>query len=131
MARFMEIEAINLRLTQKELFEEFVYSTSSLQRYRQDKNMLSLYRIPPNSHKRRQKILNREHDLERPQMTSNDFERPQLTSNDLAKPDTTTESTVKRTSNKRNKNVLKAGSVHGNVEINDKCFDEFLHNNTL
>ena len=41
--------------------------------------MFSPHRIPPNSHKRKQKILNREHDAGRPQMTSNDLKRTQLT----------------------------------------------------
>ena len=54
-----------------------------------------------------------------------------MTSNDLANPETTTESTVKRTSNKRNKNIPKAGSLQVNVEINDNYLDETLHNNNL
>ena len=57
--------------------------SSTLQRYRQDINMLSPFIIPPNNHKRKQKISNREHDLERPQMTSNDLKRPQLTSKEV------------------------------------------------
>ena len=43
--------------------------------------MLSPDKIPPNSHKSKQKTLNREHDFERLQMTSNDLKRPRLTSN--------------------------------------------------
>ena len=46
-----------------------------------------------------------------------DLKRPQLTSIDLVKPDTITETIIKRTSNKKNENILKAGSVHGNIEI--------------
>ena len=71
MARFMEIRAMNPRLTQKEIAKEIGYSTSSLQRYRHI-NMRSPNRIPPNSHKRKQ-ISNLEHDLERPLMTSIDL----------------------------------------------------------
>ena len=41
--------------------------------------MFSPYRIPPNSHKRKQ-LSNRAHDLEGPQSTSNDIKRPQLAS---------------------------------------------------
>ena len=52
---------------------------------------------------------------------------PQNTSNDLAKP----ESIVRNTSNKRNENFLKAGSVHENIEINDKFLDEILDNDNL
>ena len=70
--------------------------------------------IPPiNDQKKLQKEnidknLHREHEQKRPEMSSNEFKRPQMTSNDLAKP----EANVKKTSNKRNKNILKAGSVH-------------------
>ena len=50
------------------------------------------------------------------------LERPQLISNDLVKPDTNTESIIKRTSNRKNKNILKAGSLHENIEINGVFF---------
>ena len=54
-----------------------------------------------------------------------------MTSNDLAKPDTNREFTVIRTSNNRNKNILKAGSLHESIEINDDFSDEILHNLNL
>ena len=50
-----------------------------------------------------------------------------MTSNDIAKPDTNTKLTVKRTSNQRNKNILKADSVHKNIEINDEYLEEILY----
>ena len=50
-----------------------------------------------------------------------------MSSNGLAKPETNTKAIVKRTSNKRSKNNLKAGSVHKNIEINDKYLDEIFH----
>ena len=53
-------------------------SNSTLQHYRHDINMLSPFRIPLNSSKRKQKISNREHDLEK--LSTNDLKRPQLTS---------------------------------------------------
>ena len=53
-----------------------------------------------------------------------------MTSNDLDKLDTQTESFIKRTSDEKVKNILKAGSVQGNVEINDKYLDEILHKKT-
>ena len=82
MARFMEIKAMNPILTQKETANELGYSTSSLQRYKQDISMLSHYRIPPKSHKRKPKeVSNHKHEPEKPQMTPIDLERPQLTSN--------------------------------------------------
>ena len=46
-----------------------------------------------------------------------------MTSNDLAKPETNTKF------NQRNKNVLKGGSMHENVEITDEYLEEILHNN--
>ena len=56
--RFIQTKALNPRLTQKEIAKELGYSTSSLQRYRHDLSMLSLHRIPPNKHKRKQRITN-------------------------------------------------------------------------
>ena len=61
-------------------------------------------------------------DVQSCQFFSNDLKRPEMTSNNLAKPNTKTESTVKRTSNKKTKNIPKAGSVHENFEINDEFF---------
>ena len=81
--------------------------------------MLSLYRIHPNTtHKRSKKVSNtnpnnnshHEHDLKRPQLTSNDLI---TTSNEPIK-------------NKNNK--LKGAA---NIEINEKCLDEIVHNKYL
>ena len=58
-------------------------------------------------------------------VTSKDFKRPQMTSNDLVKPDTSSKS------NKGNKDVLKVGSVHENIEINEHYFDENSDNNDI
>ena len=77
IARFGEINSMKPKLTQKETAKELGYSTSSLQCYGQDIYLLSPYRIPTKSYKRKQKISNREHDLERPQMTSKEINRPQ------------------------------------------------------
>ena len=75
--------------------------------------MLSLYRIQPNiTNKRSKQVSNTtldnsshpEHDLKRPQMTSNDFK---TTSNEPFK----------------KKNKLKSGA---DIEINDKYLDEIL-----
>ena len=76
----MEIRAMNPISTQKEIAKELGCSSSSLQRYKHNIKMLSPFRIPANSHKRKQKISNCEHDLQRPQLTSNDLRRPQVTS---------------------------------------------------
>ena len=101
MARFMKIKAMNTNLTEKEIVEELEDPTSSLQRYRQDTNMLSPYRIPPNSHERRQKITNT--NLNDNSNRAHDVQRRQMISDFLAKPDTNTEFTIQRSSNKRNK----------------------------
>ena len=45
MANFTRIKYQNLKLKQSEIANELGYSSSTLQRYRNDKNMLSLYRI--------------------------------------------------------------------------------------
>ena len=70
MARFMEIKSVNPKFRQDQIAKELSWSGSTLQRYRQNINMLSPYRIPPNSNKRKQKISSRENDHERPQLTS-------------------------------------------------------------
>ena len=111
----MQINIENPKMKQSEKADQLGYSSSTLQRYRNDINMLSPYRIPPNSNKRKQKIPNHAHDLERPQMTSNDLKRPQMTSKEcspnigIVKP---------------MKNKLKAG---GKNETNDEHLDGILH----
>ena len=74
MAKFMEIKSINRKLKQSQRAKDLGCSSSTLEQYRQDKKMLSPYRIPPIGHKRKQKISNREYHLERPQKTSIDLE---------------------------------------------------------
>ena len=78
----------------------------------------------PNSNKRKQKTLNREHDLERPQLTSNDLKGPQLTSKESRN-----ENVIFLKS--KNKNSLKGGSVHNSIEINGDNLDESLQINNI
>ena len=92
--------------------------------------MLWHYRIQPKITNKRSKNVSNTN-LDNNSHREHELERPRLTSNDLVKPDTNTESNIKRTSNKKNKKFLKAGSVHENIEINDKYLDEILHNNNL
>ena len=81
ISRFLDIKPVNPKLRQDQIAKELGFSRSTSQRYRNDINMLSPYKIPINSHKRRQKILNTnlddnsngDHDLK---LTSNDFKRP-------------------------------------------------------
>ena len=103
MARFMEIKSVNPKLRQNQIAKELGCSGSILKRYRNDVNMLSPYRIPPNSHKRRQMISNE--DPNRPQMNSNDFKRPQSTSEEPTAEVLT--NFTNKTFKNRNKNALK------------------------
>ena len=89
MSRFMEIKCVNPGLRQNQIAKELGCPSSTLQRYRNDINVLSPYAIPPNStNKRRQKISNtnldddsrRDRDVKTPEMTSKDLEGSQLTS---------------------------------------------------
>ena len=117
MAKFMQIEIENPKLKQYEIADQLGNSSSTLKGYRNDTYMLSLYRTQPIvTNKRSKKVsdttldnnLHREHDLK----------RSQLTSNDSSKPDKNIEPIIKRTSNEKSKNILKAGSLH---------LDEILH----
>ena len=60
MATFIEIKSTNSKLKQSEIARELKMSSSTLQRYRRETNMLSSYRIPPSSktHTRKQNISN-------------------------------------------------------------------------
>ena len=61
MCDFMQIKYENPKLKQSEIANQLGYSSSTLQRYRNDVNMISPYRINPikvntNRHKKRLKI---------------------------------------------------------------------------
>ena len=114
MNDFMHIKYQNPQMKQSEIANHLNMSPSTLQRYRNDINMLSPYRINPNNTKKRTK---------KPKIDDiADLKRPQLTSNDLK-----TTSNDKKT---KSKNVLKAGSVQEeNIEINEHYLDKILKNN--
>ena len=118
MADFMRLKYENPRMKQSEIANQLGKSSSTLQRYRNDINMLSPYRIQPNNTNKRTKKaktttfgnnLHHEPDIKRPQMTSNDLK-------------TSSNETVKN-----RKNELKGG---GNIEINEHYLDEILKNNS-
>ena len=114
MNDFMHIKYQNPKMKQSEIAKNLNMSPSTLQRYRNDTNMLSPYRINPNNVKKRPKKAKTD-DI-------GDFKRPQLTSNDLK-----ITSNDKKT---RSKNVLKAGSVQEEtIEINEHYLDKILKNN--
>ena len=113
MNDFMHIKYQNPQMKQSEIANHLNMSSSTLQRYRNDINMLSPYRINPNNVKKRSKKakIDAISDLKRPQMTSNDIK-------------TTSNETVK---NKKNK--LKA--IQENIEINEHYLDKILKNNNI
>ena len=116
MADFMKLRYENPRMKQSQIANQISLSTSTLQRYRSDKKMLSPYRTnPKNTNKRTKKasITNFDNDSH----TNYDVKIPQLTSNDLK---STSKLPVR---NKKNK--LKGGA---NIEINEHYLDEILHN---
>ena len=115
MADFMRVKYENPRMKQCEIENQLGMSPSTLQRYRNDLNMLSPYRINPNNVTKRTKKAKIDDitDLKRPQMTSNDVK-------------TTSNETVK---NKKNK--LKGGAIQENIEINEHYFDKILKNNNI
>ena len=119
MADFMRLKYKNPKLKQSEIANQLSVSSSTIQRYRNDINMLSPYRFNPNNNnKRTKKVKNTnfdenispDHDNKRPQMTSNDLKRP------------------RSTSKTKIKNELKAGSMQDNIEINEHFLDKILNN---
>ena len=57
MNDFLYIKYRNLKMKQSEIANELNLSSSTVQRYRNDINMLSPYRISPNNVKKRSKML--------------------------------------------------------------------------
>ena len=119
MADFMRVKYENPKLKQSEIANKIGLISSTLQRYRNDINMLSPYRIhPKNTNKQRKKTstsnsnnnLHRDPDLGRPQMTTNDLKRPQMTSK------------VKL------KNISKGGA---NIEIKEHYLNRILDINDI
>ena len=123
MADFMRVKYENPKMKQSQIANQLGLSSSTLQSYRNDINMLSPYRINPNNTiKRTKKVKNTtfDNDLHR----ESDVKRRQMTSNDLK-----TTSNDKKT---KSKNVLKAGSVQEeNIVINEHSLDKIIKNNKI
>ena len=114
MNDFMNIKYQNPKMTQSEISSQLNMSPSTIQRYRNDINMISPYRINQNNVKKEQKKTKIDNNC--------DLKIPQLTSNDLR-----TTSNDKKT---RSKNVLKARSVQEeNIVINEHYLDKIIKNN--
>ena len=126
MGRFMKIKSVNPKLKQDQIGKELDWSSSTLQRFRNDINMVSPYRIPPNIQKNTSNtnldyISNSEHDVKTLQTTSKNLKRPQTNS----KESSPTIETVKPDTSKKTK--LKGGTLKENHEYNEYS-DEILHN---
>ena len=113
MNDFMNIKYQNPKMTQSQISSQLNMSPSTIKRYRNDINKISPYKNSSKNVEKQQKKtkIDNNADLKRPQMTSNDLK---TTSND------------KKT---KAKNVLKAGSVQDNIEINEHYLDKILKNN--
>ena len=102
----------NPEMKQSEIANQLGLSSSTLQRCRNDIQMLSPYRIQlNNTNKPANKTSNT--NFNNDSYRQPDVKRPQLTSNDVVKPETNTKS------NERNKNKINGGSAHENIEINE------------
>ena len=94
MADFMRFKYENPKMKQSEIANQLSYSTSTLQRFSNDINMLLPYRFHPNNTNKRTKkpsdtnFDNNSHQdpgVKRAEMTSNDLKRPQSTSHENGK----------------------------------------------
>ena len=116
MNDFMNHKYQNPKLKQSEIASQLYMSLSTIQRHRNDLNMLSPYRINPNNVEKRPKKakIDDNGDLKRPQMTSNDLK---TTSND-------------NTKKTKAKNNIKGGceSIQENIEMNEHYLDKILKN---
>ena len=122
MADFMRLKYENPKLKQSEIANRLGYSSSTLQRYRNDVNMISPYRINPNNtNKRTKKAKNTNFDENT--SPNNDHKGLQMISNDLKRPQST--------SRTKSKTVLKGGSVQDNIEINEHYLDKILDNDKI
>ena len=120
MADFLKVKYENPKMKQSQIANQIGLSSSTIQRYRNDIDMLSPYRIQPNNtNKRTKKVKN--NDVVNISNQESGVKRLHLTSNDLK---TTSNEPVK---NKKNK--VKGGSVQENVEINEHYLDKILKNN--
>ena len=122
MAGFMKVKYENPKLKQSEIANHLGLSSSTLQRYRNDINMLSPYRIQSNIANKRIKKA-KDTDFENTSHREVDVKRPQMTSNDLK--------SIQTKSNKKSKNVPKARYVQENIEIDEHYLDEILDNGDI
>ena len=117
MDDFMRVKYENPKMKQFEIANQLSLSSGTLQRYRNYINMLSPYRINQNTTNKRTKNASKANFVNSSH-SELDIKRPQMTSSDL-----NTISNNKPIRYKKSK--LKGGA---NIEINEHCLDEILHN---
>ena len=114
MADFMRVKYENPKMRQSQIPNQLGLSSSTLQRYRNDINMLSPYRIKPiNTNKLAKKAKNTNSNND--SQPNYDDKRPQLTS--------------KQTQTNQLKIKKKQIERCGIIEINEHYLDEILKNN--
>ena len=127
MADFMKLKYENPRKRQSEIANQLSLSSSTIQRYRNEINMQSPYRINTNNTKKRSKKV-KITDFDNNSHNEADDKRPQMTSNDLKRIQSTSNENIKKTKTKT-KNNLKGGFVVDNDnEINEHYLDKILKN---
>ena len=82
MADFMRVKYENPRMNQSQIANQLGLSSSTLQRYTNDINMLSPYRIQSDNTKKRSKKA-KNTDFDNNSHHETDFKRPQMTSKQL------------------------------------------------
>ena len=126
MADFMRVKYENPKMKQSQNANQIGLSTSTLQRYINDINMLSPYRINTNNtNKRTKKTSNTNFDNN--SHTDHDVKRPQLTSKDLKRPKSISES-CHEVEPLKSKNNLTGGA---NIESNNHYLDKVLDNTDI
>ena len=125
MTEFMRLKYENTRMKQSQIANEIGLSTSTSQRYRNDINMLSPYRINPNKTKNRSK-MSKNTDFDNNPHHETNVKRPQITLNDLKRPYLTVNGKSKKTETKNN---LKGGSIQEDIEITEHYSDKIPENN--
>ena len=116
MVKFKEIKSNNPKLKQSEIAKFSELSSSTIKRYRSERNMLSPYRIPPSSKTNQSKQKTPNTNLDDVEVTTIDLK---TTSKDLK---TTSKAPVKS-----KKNELEGDSI----KINEQYLEEIVHNNYL
>ena len=124
MADLRRIENEKPKLKKSQITNQLVYSTSTLQRYRNNVYMLSPYGIQLNTTNQRSKKVSNTN-FDKTTHRDPDSKRPRLTSTDLKPTSKESSPEVKPVKTKTN---LKGGA---NIEITEKLLDEIVQKNYL